>query len=65
MRVEVIRDLCESNAVCVGLAADVFALDDADLAVVIADPIPADHQDAVRQAVSLCPKVALTLHEDG
>lgn len=32
MRVEVDPDLCESNAVCVGLAPDVFELGDDDLA---------------------------------
>ena len=31
MRVDVDRDLCESNAVCVGIAADIFELDDEDL----------------------------------
>lgn len=64
MRVEVDRDLCESNAVCVGIAPDVFELDDEDLAVVTGDEIPDDRQDDVRQAVALCPKIALTLHEN-
>lgn len=32
MRVEVDPDLCESNAVCVGLAPDIFELGDDDLA---------------------------------
>lgn len=65
MRVEVDRDLCESNAVCVGIAADVFELDDEDLAVVTVDEVPADREDDVREAVQLCPKIALTLAEDG
>jgi ferredoxin len=64
MRVEVDRDLCESNAVCVGIAADVFDLDDEDLAVVTVDEVPADREDDVREAVQLCPKIALTLTED-
>jgi len=65
MRVDVDRDLCESNAVCVGIAADIFELDDEDLAVVTVDEIPADRETDVRQAVQLCPKIALTLREDG
>jgi ferredoxin len=65
MRVEVDRDLCESNAVCVGIAADVFDLDDEDLAVVTVDEVPTDREDDVREAVQLCPKIALTLTEDG
>lgn len=65
MQVDVDRDLCESNAVCVGIAPDIFELDDEDLAVVTVDEIPADREADVRQAVQLCPKIALTLREDG
>lgn len=64
MRVEVDRDLCESNAVCVGIAPDVFELDDEDLAAIIGDEVPADREELVREAVALCPKVALSLRED-
>lgn len=34
---------------------------------VLVDPdvVPADRDDDVRQAVQLCPKIALTLREDG
>ncbi|MCF6391247.1 ferredoxin [Mycobacterium sp. MBM] len=64
MRVEVDRDLCESNAVCVGIAPDVFDLDDEDLAVVTVDEVPPAREEDVRSAVQLCPKIALTLHQD-
>ncbi len=64
MRVEVDRDLCESNAVCVGIAPDVFDLGDDDLARVLVDEVPHGRADEVREAVGLCPKIALTLHED-
>jgi ferredoxin len=61
MRVEVDPDLCESNAVCVGLAPDVFELGGDDLASVLVDEIPADREEDARQAVMLCPKIALKL----
>lgn len=64
MRVEVDRDLCESNAVCAGVAPDVFELGDDDLARVLVDGLPPNRRDAVREAVALCPKVALTLRDD-
>ena len=64
MRVEVDRDLCESNAVCVGIAPDVFDLGDDDLARVLVGEVPADLQADVREAVTMCPKIALKLHED-
>ncbi|EHI13368.1 ferredoxin [Mycolicibacterium thermoresistibile] len=63
MRVEVDRELCESNAVCVGVAPDVFELGDDDLARPLVDEVPPDREAAVREAVALCPKVALTLHD--
>jgi ferredoxin len=64
MRVEVDRDLCESNAVCVGIAPDIFDLDDEDLAVVAVDEVPADRESDVREAVALCPKIALALRDN-
>ena len=64
MRVEVDRDLCESNAVCVGIAPDIFDLGDDDLARALVDEVPQGRVDEVREAVGLCPKIALKLHED-
>lgn len=53
MRVEVDRDRCEGNAVCVGIAPDLFELDDEDYAVVKSDPVPADQEDlASRRSTS-------------
>lgn len=64
MRVEVDLDLCESNAVCVGIAPDIFDLGDDDLARVLVDEVPHDRESDVREAVGLCPKIALTLREE-
>jgi ferredoxin len=59
VRVEVDRDRCEGNAVCLGLAPDIFDLDDEDYAVVKTDPIPADQEDLAEQAIAECPRAAL------
>jgi len=64
MRVEVDLDLCESNAVCVGIAPDVFELGEDDLARVVVDDVHSDREDDARQAVMRCPKVALAVRED-
>jgi ferredoxin len=61
MRVEVDRDLCEANAICVGIAPDVFSLGDDDLAHAPETDVPVEHENDVREAVALCPKVALSL----
>ena len=59
MRVEVDRDRCEGNAVCVGIAPELFELDDEDYAIVTADPIPADQEALAEQANAECPRAAL------
>lgn len=64
MRVEVDRDLCEANAICVGIAPDIFSLGEDDLVHVLDGDVPAERHDDVRQAVTLCPKVALSPRND-
>ena len=59
MRVEVDRDRCEGNAVCVGIAPDLFDLDDEDYAVVKADPVPDDLEELAEQSINECPRAAL------
>jgi ferredoxin len=59
MRVEVDHDRCEGNAICVGIAPDLFDLDDDDYAVVKADPVPADQEALAEQAIAECPRAAL------
>ncbi|SFW90006.1 ferredoxin [Amycolatopsis australiensis] len=59
MEIGVDRSLCEANAVCVGLAPDVFDLDDDEELVVRPGPVPADEVEHVTDAVKNCPKNAL------
>jgi ferredoxin len=59
MRVEVDRDRCEGNAVCVGIAPDLFDLDDEDYAVIKADPVPEGQEDLAEQSIAECPRAAL------
>jgi len=59
MRVEVDRDRCEGNAICVGIAPDLFDLDDDDYAVMKVGEIPVDQEDRAEQAVAECPRAAL------
>ena len=61
MELTVDRDLCEANAVCCGLAPDVFELDsDEQLVIKMAQPGPHD-VDRVKKAVERCPRNALEL----
>jgi ferredoxin len=61
MHLRVDRDLCEANAVCCGLAPDVFELDDDEQLVILQPNPPADRLERVQKAVERCPKAALEL----
>lgn len=60
MRIIVDPDRCEGQAVCVGLAPKVFALDDDDEVVrILLDEVPPELEKRARKAVEKCPMAAL------
>lgn len=59
MRVEVDEDRCEANAVCQGLAPDVFRVDDDDQLHLLVAEVPSGLEQSVEAAVRGCPKAAL------
>jgi ferredoxin len=61
MRIKADFDLCESNAVCVGMAPDVFELDDNDYLVILNDEVPDGRVEEMRQVVASCPRSALSI----
>ncbi|GAC53926.1 ferredoxin [Gordonia amicalis] len=64
MRIKADFDLCESNAICVGMAPDFFDPDDDDYLVILQEEIPADRVEELRQVAANCPKSALSVVED-
>ena len=59
MAVEVDRDLCEANGLCVAAAPEVFQLDN-DEELVISEPaVDAGLAERIRVAVASCPRNAL------
>ncbi|ACY23128.1 protein of unknown function DUF1271 [Gordonia bronchialis DSM 43247] len=64
MRIKADFDLCESNAICVGMAPDIFDLDDDDYLVILKDEVPEGREEELRQVVANCPKSALSIDED-
>ncbi len=59
MAVEVDRDLCEANGLCVAAAPEVFQLDN-DEELVISEPSgDAELAERIRVAVAGCPRTAL------
>jgi ferredoxin len=62
MRVEVNWDACESNALCMAAAPEVFEVRDDDfLYLLIEGDIPEELRAKVEEAVRVCPKQALKL----
>jgi ferredoxin len=61
MRVEVDADCCGGFGTCVTKAPTVFELTDDGYAVVILPDVPAELEDAVREAEVLCPTRAITV----
>jgi len=64
MRVIVDFDLCESNALCVAEAPEVFYLDDADSLHVLVDQPAETLRDKVNAAARSCPKAAITIIDE-
>lgn len=65
MKIIVDRQRCDGNGVCMGIAPEVFDVDD-DLYLHVAENIPDDPElrARVRQSVTSCPILALKLIED-
>lgn len=63
MRVEVNWDLCESNALCAGVAPDAFSVGDDDQLTVHTDQVDTTDRSLLENAVMVCPKQALRLIE--
>ncbi|MEU0545397.1 ferredoxin [Nocardia sp. NPDC005978] len=61
MKVTVDLDQCEANGICVGIAPDVFDLDDDDVLHIIGAEVPAGSESDVETAVAQCPKAALKI----
>lgn len=62
-RIVVDFDLCESNAICMQVAPEVFEVRDDDFLYIL-DETPGDDMRAkVNEAVQRCPKQAISLAE--
>ena len=61
MRVVVDYDLCESNAICMAVAPEVFEVDEDDNLNLLQEEPPEELRGKVEEAVRRCPKQALSL----
>ncbi len=54
-------DLCESNAICMGIAPEVFEVRDDDFLYVLQEEPPEELRGKVEEAARRCPKQAITI----
>jgi ferredoxin len=55
------RNLCESNALCMGVAPEVFEVGEDDQLHLLMEEPPEHLRSKVQQAVTSCPKGAISL----
>ncbi|HEX6394330.1 MAG TPA: ferredoxin [Acidimicrobiales bacterium] len=63
MRVVVDYDLCESNALCMAAAPEVFEVRDDDYLYLLQENPPEELRAKVEEAVQRCPKQALKIED--
>jgi ferredoxin len=63
MKVVVNFDVCESNAVCMGIAPEVFEVRDDDLLYLLDENPPEELRPKIEEAVRSCPKQAISIED--
>jgi ferredoxin len=63
MRIVVDYDLCESNAICMAIAPDVFEVRDDDFLYVLNEVPGEDRREKMEEAVQRCPKQAIAIED--
>ncbi len=61
MKVEVDFDLCESNAVCMGIAPEVFEVRDDDFLYILEENPGEELRPKLEEAVQACPRAAIKI----
>ena len=64
MKVKVDFDLCESNAVCMGILPEVFEVRDDDFLYVLDEHPPEALRPQLEECVASCPRAAISIEED-
>ena len=63
MKVKVDFDLCESNAVCMGIAPEVFEVRDDDFLYILDENPSEALRPKLEEAVAACPRAAIRLED--
>jgi len=63
MKVVVNFDLCESNALCMGIAPEVFEVREDNFLYILDENPPESLRPQMEQAVAACPRGAISLED--
>lgn len=63
MKASVDADLCAGCGVCVDVCPEVFEMNDEDVAVVLVEIVPEEHEEACQDAADQCPSEAIVIEE--
>ncbi|MBD3382544.1 MAG: ferredoxin [candidate division Zixibacteria bacterium] len=63
MKVKVDKEACSGDAICVDICPEVFEMNEDDIAIVLVDTVPEEHEDAVREAADSCPESCIEIEE--
>jgi ferredoxin len=63
MKVNVNFDLCESNAICMGIAPEVFEVREDNFLYILDENPPEALRPRMEEAVAACPRAAIALQE--
>lgn len=63
MKVVIDYDVCESNAVCMGIAPEVFEVRDDDFLYILQDEPAEELRPKIEEAARRCPKQAITIED--
>jgi ferredoxin len=64
MKIVVDFDLCQSNAVCMGVAPEVFEVRDDGFLYILDETPPEEKRSKMDEAVRLCPTGAITVVDE-
>ena len=64
MKVVVNFDLCQSNALCMGVAPEVFEVRDDGYLYILNEEPPEELRDKVKEAERICPTQAISILEE-
>lgn len=64
MKIVVDFDRCESNAVCMGIAPDIFEVRDDNFLYILDEHPPESRRADMQEAVDMCPTAAISIVED-